>query len=310
MIAALQGKSLAVLFGGRSGEREVSLASARTVIGALRDGGYAPREDDTAQSRWWDTLGGVDIAFNIQHGRGGEDGVTRAVLDELGVLCSGSGVLGSALAMDKLRSKQLWRGAGLPTADFLEVSDSTDYRAVLDAWGSAFIKPACEGSSLGMAHVSDAAAFAEAVHTARQCGDAVLAERFIDGPEYTVAILGGQALPAIRIAVESGFYDYQAKYHSEATRYHVPCGLSAADESQLAELALAAFGALDCSVWGRVDLMRDADGTFQLLEVNTIPGMTDHSLVPMAAKAAGLSLTALVERILELSLQQEASNRG
>jgi D-alanine-D-alanine ligase len=300
----LQGRSIAVLFGGRSGEREVSLSSAATVLAALREAGHTPLAVDTGEAQWWRLLESVDIAFNIQHGSGGEDGETQGLLGALGIPCSGSGVLGSALAMDKVRSKRLWRDAGLPTAAFATVTADTDPAPLLDAWGSFFIKPAREGSSLGMAHVRSAEAFPAALQAAQRDGDAVLAEQFIDGPEYTVAVLGDRALPAIRIEAAEAFYDYHAKYHSDATRYHVPCGLSAAEERELAALALQAFAALDCAVWGRVDLMRDAAGAFQLLEVNTVPGMTDHSLVPMAARAAGLTLPDLVEDILCLSLAE------
>jgi D-alanine-D-alanine ligase len=298
-LAALK---LAVLYGGTSGEREVSLASADTVLGALRDGGYAPLAIDTATARWWQSLDGVDLAFNIQHGRGGEDGVTQGLLAALGVTGTGSGVLASALAMDKIRSKRLWRDAGLPTADFVELGPDTDGTALLATWGRAFVKPACEGSSLGMTRVDDASQFQAALAAAQRSGGAVLAERCIDGPEYTVAILGDAALPVIRIEAAGTFYDYEAKYRASTTAYHVPCGLAEGEVAEVQDLALAAFDVLGCGIWGRVDLMRDADGRFQLLEVNTIPGMTTHSLVPMAARAAGLSLTQLVEDILCLSL--------
>lgn len=302
MIPALRDRTVAVLFGGRSGEREVSLSSAASVIAALRQGGYAPREIDTGAERWWDQLAGVHMAFNVQHGRGGEDGVTQGLLESMGIACTGSDVLGSALAMDKVRSKRLWRDAGLPTADFALVDETTDADALLADWGCVFIKPACEGSSLGMTRLTDAANFGEAYRAARAQDATVLAERFIDGPEYTVAILGDRALPAIRIEVDAGFYDYQAKYRSDTTRYLIPCGLDKADQKTLAELSLAAFDCLGCSVWGRVDVMRASDGSFQLLEVNTVPGMTDHSLVPMAAEAAGLSLPELLDEVLGLSL--------
>lgn len=310
MNAVLQDLSVAVLRGGRSGERDVSLASGAAVLEALREGGYSPRDIDTGDDHWWLKLDGADVAFNIQHGRGGEDGGTQGLLETLAIPCTGSPVLGSALAMDKLRSKRLWRDAGLPTAAFAEVHAQTDFEELLANWGSAFVKPSREGSSLGMAHVADAEAFAAAVRAAGEHGGPVMAERYIDGPEYTVAILGEEALPAIRIEVSEGFYDYHAKYHSDATRYHVPCGLSAGEEASLATLALEAFAALDCSIWGRVDFMREASGEFQLLEVNTVPGMTDHSLVPMAARAAGLTMTTLVEQILELTLQEQEGDRG
>lgn len=296
--AQLQPLQIAVLYGGSSGERDVSLASARAVIDTLRDGNYAPREVDTGEARWWQQLEGVDLAFNIQHGPGGEDGVTQGLLQALAVVGTGSGVLGSALAMDKLRSKQLWRALGLPTADFCLIDKQTDAAALLEQWGAAFIKPVSEGSSLGMARAASVEKFTAAYAEAARHGTGVLAEREITGPEYTVAILGERALPPIRIEVAHEFYDYAAKYHVDTTAYHIPCGLDAAEEEKLCELSLAAFRALDCSVWGRVDVMRDSAGDFQLLEVNTVPGMTDHSLVPMAAAAAGLSPLELLEEIM------------
>lgn len=306
----LQPLQLAVLFGGRSGERDVSLASARAVIDTLREGGYRPREIDTGDAQWWTRLDGIDLAFNIQHGSGGEDGVTQGLLQALGVVGTGSGVLGSALAMDKLRSKQLWQALGLPTADFRLIDAHTDAAALLGRWGAAFIKPVSEGSSLGMARADSVEAFAAAWAEAARHDARVLAECEIDGPEYTVAILGERTLPAIRIEAAHAFYDYDAKYHVDTTRYHIPCGLDAAAEATLCDLALEAFRALDCSVWGRVDVMRDSSGQFQLLEVNTVPGMTGHSLVPMAAAAAGLEPLDLLEEILGRSWQAARSTGG
>jgi D-alanine-D-alanine ligase len=299
--AQLQSLQIAVLFGGTSGERDVSLASARSVIDTLREGGYVPREIDTGAATWWQQLEGVDLAFNIQHGAGGEDGVTQGLLQALGVVGTGSNVLGSALAMDKLRSKQLWRALNLPTADFCLIDSHTDAAALLEKWGAAFIKPVSEGSSLGMARADSVEAFTAAYTEATRHGTEVLAECEVSGPEYTVAILGERALPPIRIEVAHEFYDYAAKYHVDTTAYHIPCGLDAAEEAALCELSLAAFAALGCSVWGRVDVMRDSAGNFQLLEVNTVPGMTDHSLVPMAAAAAGLSPLDLLEEIMARS---------
>jgi D-alanine-D-alanine ligase len=301
---------LAVLFGGCSGERRVSLASARTVLDTLREGGYEPLPIDTAEPRWWEALEGIELAFNIQHGSGGEDGVTQGLLQAMGIVGTGSDVLGSALAMDKLRSKQLWQAAGLPTADFVVLDDQLDAAAVLDRWGAAFIKPATEGSSLGMARVDTPAAFQAARLEAARYDACVLAERLIDGPEYTVAILGDRALPAIRIEAAREFYDYAAKYEAGTTRYHIPCGLDEDDARALGELALQAFAALGCSVWGRVDVMRDSSGAFQLLEVNTVPGMTASSLVPMAARAAGLTLLELLEEIMLRSWEAGCSASG
>jgi D-alanine-D-alanine ligase len=301
---------LAVLFGGTSGEREVSLASARTVLDTLNAGGYAPRAVDTGEPAWWENLVGVDMAFNIQHGVGGEDGVTQGLLQSMGIVGTGSDVLGSALAMDKLRSKQIWRALELPTAQFTRVDAHTDAEALIKAWGAAFIKPCMEGSSLGMTRVDSPEAFWVACRSAAIYGDQILAEQFIDGPEYTVAILGDRALPPIHIESARGFYDYEAKYKVNSTRYNIPCGLGRDDEQVLCKLALDAFAALGCSVWGRVDVMRDRGGNFQILEVNTVPGMTDHSLVPMAAKAAKMSLLTLLEEILMLSWSAQRTNAG
>ncbi|MEE4279343.1 MAG: D-alanine--D-alanine ligase [Halieaceae bacterium] len=290
--------SIAVLFGGRSGERDVSIAGARTVIEALEQTGYAPKVIDTGEDRWWQKLDGVELAFNMQHGAGGEDGVTQGLLESLGIVGTGSGVLGSALAMDKLRCKRLWLAMGLPTADFEVVATPDEVEALVELWGALFLKPAREGSSLGMSRVDSNSDPAAALELALAHDATVIAERFVDGPEYTVAVLGERCLPPIRVQAASLFYDYEAKYHSDATRYHIPCGLNERDERELCELVLHAFDAVQGEIWGRVDLIRDSDDMFQLLEVNTVPGMTDHSLVPMAARAAGLSLPELVEEIL------------
>jgi len=298
---SLRELKLAVLFGGRSGEREVSIASADTVLRGLREGGYRPLPIDTGEDLWWQRLDGVDLAFNVQHGGGGEDGATQGLLESLGIVGTGSGVLGSALAMDKLRCKQLWRAVSLPTADFAAVDEASQLEALVERWGAVFVKPAREGSSLGMSRVDAGAQAAAALELARRHDTRVLAERLIDGPEYTVAILGEGTLPPIRIEAAGSFYDYEAKYRADDTRYHVPCGLSPHEEGELRELALAAFRAVDCSIWGRVDFMRDAGHGFQILEVNTVPGMTSHSLVPMAAAAASLGLPELLEEILWLS---------
>ncbi|MFT7286363.1 MAG: D-alanine-D-alanine ligase [Halieaceae bacterium] len=302
--------TIALLFGGRSLEREVSLASAREVRAALLEGGYTPRDIDTGEAQWWRHLDGVDLALNMQHGRGGEDGVTQGLLAALGIPGTGSDVLGSALAMDKVRSKQLWQAAGLPTAPFQLLSAETDFAEILARWGSAFVKPAGEGSSLGMTRVDTPAAFADAYTLAAQHDRRVFAEQFIDGPEYTVAVLGERALPPIRIESSGSFYDYAAKYEADSTRYYIPCGLDEQQEARIRTLSLRAFEVLGCSVWGRVDLMRDASGIFQLLEVNTIPGMTDHSLVPMAARAVGMSLLELVEAIMRLTLAGPSAGGG
>ena len=306
----LQKLKLAVLYGGTSAEREVSLASAETVIQTLRDGGFSPLTIDTAGADWMRQIEGADLAFNILHGRGGEDGVIQGVLANLGIACTGSGVLGSALAMDKQRTKMLWNGVGLPTADFVELREDTDFAAVIGRLGAVFVKPALEGSSVGMSRADSVESLQVAFETARQHDCAVIAEALIDGPEYTVAILGDRALPTIRIEASNEFYDYDAKYVSNATNYFVPSGLSEDEEALVADLALQAFQALDCAVWGRVDLMRDSDGRFLLLEANTVPGMTTHSLVPKAAEAAGMDLLDLLEQILWLSHTRQSAAEG
>lgn len=298
---ALKQQPVAVLLGGTSAERDVSLQSGRTVVEALAGLGYAIREVDPAQEGWISRVAGCAFAFNALHGPGGEDGTIQGALETLGIPYTGSGVLGSALAMDKRRTKLLWLGAGLPTGGFVMLEQGTDWQSVIDRFGKVFVKPACEGSSLGMAPAETAAELEAAYAGACGYSGGVLAEQFIDGPEYTVGILGGQALPSIRTETDNAFYDYEAKYISDATRYHCPSGLSAREEEELAAMAVTAFQSLGCSVWGRVDAMRDSDGRFYLLEVNTIPGMTSHSLVPMAARKVGLEVPALVERILELS---------
>ena len=294
---------IAVLLGGGSAERDISLQSGATIVDALKSLGCTVRSVDPAVAGWIQQLEGSSFVFNALHGPMGEDGTMQGVLEALGLPYSGSGVLGSALAMDKVRSKQLWQGIGLPTAGFEVLHVATDWQAVIDRFGKVFVKPACEGSSIGMASASSSAELERAYQQASVYDGAVLAEQFIDGPEITVSILGGEALPSIRMETDNEFYDYQAKYLSETTRYHCPSGLSAEDERTVAQLALDAFSSVGCSVWGRVDLMRHSDGRFYVLEVNTIPGMTSHSLVPLAAATAGMDISALVRRIVELSCE-------
>ena len=302
----LVGKPVAVLLGGSSAEREVSLLSGATVVAAMRGLGLDVREIDPADPRWLDQMQGVGFAFNALHGPGGEDGTIQGALEFLGVPYSGSGVLGSALAMDKLRSKQLWQGIGVSTGRFVQLEAGTDWDAVIADLGKVFVKPACEGSSIGMAPANSGSELAAAYLSASRYGACVIAEQFIDGPEYTISILGDRALPSICMETDNEFYDYEAKYLSDNTRYHCPSDLSPADEAQVGELALAAFHSLGCSVWGRVDTMRAPDGSFYVLAVNTIPGMTSHSLVPMAARVAGMSIEQLVAEIIELSLEQRS----
>ena len=301
----LRQQTIAVLLGGNSAEREVSLKSGRTVSDALASLGYRVRDVDPAAGDWIEQLRDVAFAFNALHGPGGEDGSMQGALQALGVPYTGSGVLGSAIAMDKQRSKQLWMGVGVATAGFTMLDADSDWEGVIDRFGKVFVKPGCEGSSIGMASASDADELRAAFASASAYAGGVIAEQFIDGPEYTVAVLGDEALPSIRLETDNEFYDYEAKYLSDDTRYHCPSGLDEEDEAELAGLALRAFHSLGCAVWGRVDAMRDTDGSFYVLEVNTIPGMTDHSLVPMAARQAGMQVPALVERILRLSWEAQ-----
>jgi len=292
---------VAVILGGTSAEREVSLQSGATIAAGLKAKGYDVLQIDPAESGWMSKLGAVSFVFNALHGPGGEDGVLQGALETLAIPYSGSGVLGSALAMDKLRSKQLWQGVGVSTGDFGVLGEHSDWQKIIDVHGRVFVKPATEGSSIGMSIVDNASALKQAWQLAAGYASTVIYEQYIEGPEYTVAILGDAALPSIRLETDNRFYDYQAKYESDDTRYFCPSGLGASEENQLAELSLQAFHSLGCSIWGRVDVMRDSDGCFYVLEVNTVPGMTSHSLVPMAALADGMEIPDLVDRVMGLS---------
>ena len=293
-----------VLFGGQSAEREISLQSGTAVINALKEAGIDPVVIDVGENAISDMQAAkLDRAFIALHGPGGEDGRIQAVLEYLKIPYTGSDVQSSALAMDKLRSKQLWRGVGLPTPDFAVLQAHTDWAAVLDnLGGEVMVKPAHEGSSIGMSRVQSATELQAAYQNAAQYDGSVLVERLITGGEYTVAILDGKALAPIKRETDHRCYDFDAKYLAEDTRYLCPCGLSEAKEKELRELALNAFSALGCRGWGRVDVMADSAQNFYLLEVNTVPGMTSHSLVPMAAKAEGLSFAQLVIAVLLASL--------
>lgn len=300
-IAQLREGKIAVLLGGSSAERAVSLNSGQTVVTALRALDLNVVEVDPANPDWMSQLQGASLAFIVLHGPGGEDGSMQGALQTLGIPYTGSGVLGSALAMDKKRSKQVWQGIGLPTGGFVTLRPDTDWQGVIDQFGKVFVKPACEGSSIGMSSAATAHALQKSYELASQYAGEVLAEQFIDGPEYTVAVLGDRALPSIRMETANEFYDYEAKYVSDDTVYHCPSGLTEEEEAEISALALRAFRSLGCSVWGRVDFMRDAAGQFYVLEVNTVPGMTSHSLVPMAAAAVGMGLPELVQTIAQLS---------
>ena len=292
----------AVLMGGSSAEREVSLNSGNAVLqGLLRRGvdahGVDAREDVLEQL----TRGRFDRVFIILHGRGGEDGVIQGTLETLGIPYTGSGVSGSALGMDKYRCKLLWKGLGLPTPPFVMIQDESGL-AEAEALGfPLMIKPVHEGSSIGMARVEDSGALRTAWREAMGYDAEVMAERWITGPEYTASILGEDVLPLIRLETPHTFYDYDAKYLVDSTQYHCPAGLPEEKELALRELALSAFRSAGASGWGRVDLLLDEAGQPWLIEVNTVPGMTDHSLVPMAARVSGIDFDELVVRILEMS---------
>jgi D-alanine-D-alanine ligase len=297
---------VALLLGGRSAEREVSLKSGAAVLAALERKGVDVHALDTAQPDALERLRteGFARVFIVLHGRGGEDGQIQGALEAIGLPYTGSGVLGSALGMDKYRCKLLWRGCGLPTPDFALLREEADLERARDLGFPLMIKPAHEGSSIGMARADNPDELAAAWRVAAEYDALILAERWIEGPEYTCAVLGKEALPLIRLETPHAFYDYEAKYSADTTRYICPCGLDAAVESQLQNLCLEAFQAIDARGWGRVDFMLDGEGHPYLLEVNTVPGMTDHSLVPMAAKVLGLDFDTLVWRILETSLER------
>jgi D-alanine-D-alanine ligase len=295
---------VAVLMGGWSAEREISLKSGTAVLAALLRRGVDAHGVDAGR----DVLqvlarGGFARAFIAWHGRGGEDGELQGALDLMQLPYTGSGVLASAIGMDKWRSKMVWQAAGLPVPEFELLTAQSDFSAIEQRLGlPLFVKPANEGSSIGVSKVSAAGATRAAYATAARYDSLVLAERFVGGGEYTVAILGEQALPAVRIVPATEFYDYEAKYFRDDTRYLCPCGLPEAQEQRMQQLALRAFTVLGCRGWGRVDFLLDAAGAPFVLEVNTVPGMTDHSLVPMAARTAGIEFDDLVWRILEGTL--------
>ena len=296
---------VAVLLGGHSSEREVSLATGKAVLAALEQRGVAAEAWDPAERDVRElATAGIDRAFIALHGPGGEDGALQGCLEWLGVPYTGSGVLASALAMDKVRSKHLFHAAGIPTPAYAVVEQDADVAAATAALGwPLIVKPNGQGSSVGMSRVERAADLAVAIETALAYDDVVLIEECIVGAEDTVSILQGEALPCIRIETPRVFYDYRAKYQSSRTRYLCPAH-SGATAQRYAELALAAFRELGCSGWGRVDFMTGDDGVPQVLEVNTVPGMTSHSLVPMAAKAAGIDFEELCWRILETSCRR------
>lgn len=304
---------VAVMFGGKSAEREVSLRSGNAVLQSLLSVGIDAHRFDPADQSLTELLKQQFSRVLIMlHGRGGEDGSLQGALQQLNLPYTGSGVLGSALCMDKIRSKQIWQSLGLPTAQY-EIAGKSSFdagscEAIMVRLGNeVMVKPAQEGSSIGMARVNNAQQLETAIQYAFEYDEHVLIEQFIQGAEFTVSLLNGQALPSIRMSTPRFFYDYTAKYQADSTEYFCPSGLSQEMEAQLAQLALRAFAALEGKGWGRIDFMQDKAGQFYLLEANTVPGMTEKSLVPMAAKQAGLSFSDLSLAVLATSMQGAAN---
>lgn len=301
---------IAVLLGGTSAEREVSLNSGAAVLAGLREAGVNahpvdPKETDVTQLKNM----GFRKAFIALHGRGGEDGTLQGLLELISLPYTGSGVMASAISMDKLRSKLLWQGAGLPVAPWVAITSDMFESGLTDELLSQvaelglplIVKPSREGSSVGMSKVAESEQLATALAQAFQHDDEVLVEKWLSGPEFTVAVLGEEILPSVRIQPAGTFYDYEAKYLSDETKYFCPGCEESTEEAAMQSLVLKAWKVLGCRGWGRIDVMQDNDGQYYLLEANTSPGMTNHSLVPMAARQAGMSFSQLVVRILDLA---------
>ena len=295
---------VAVLFGGKSAEREVSLDSGQAVLDALLRSGVQAEAFDPKERSVTERVG-YDRAFIVLHGRGGEDGQIQGVLEWLDIPYTGTGVQGSAIGMDKIKTKQIWQGSDLPTAPYRIINKDSDLNEIVASLNlPVIIKPVHEGSSIGMSKVEKMADFATAIEKATAHDAVVMAEQWITGREYTIVVLNGQALPVIRLQPpqDVAFYDYDAKYQRNDVQYGIPSGLSDADEKKLQALTLRAFHAVGASGWGRVDAMQDEHGNFWLLEINTVPGMTSHSLVPKAAQAVGIDFDALCVEILAQTL--------
>jgi D-alanine-D-alanine ligase len=294
---------VAVLMGGRSAEREISLMSGKNVLEGLQRKGVDAHAFDPAERELFELKrDGYQRAFLILHGRYGEDGTVQGALETMGIPYTGSGVMASALCMDKLRTKLIWLASGLPTPRHAVLTDKSDWSSVAKELGLPLIvKPAHEGSSIGLTKVTSIEKIEAAYELAAKCDSLVIAEEFIGGRELTAAFLDDRALPLIRIEAPQGNYDYQNKYFTDVVKYHCPSGLPAAQETELQATVMRAAEALGCAGWGRADLMLRDDGRAFLLEMNTAPGMTGHSLVPMAARAAGIEFDDLVLRILELA---------
>ncbi|RZJ23177.1 MULTISPECIES: D-alanine--D-alanine ligase [unclassified Acinetobacter] len=299
---------VAVLLGGKSAEREVSLDSGKAVLEALVRSGVNAEAFDP-QERSVTELVNYDRAFIVLHGRGGEDGQIQGTLEWLNLPYTGTGVQGSAIGMDKVKTKQVWQGSELPTAPYRIVTKDSDLDPIVESIGLPFIiKPVHEGSSIGMSKVERKEDFAAAIAKATEHDAVVMAEKWITGREFTIVILNGEALPIIRLEPpkDVAFYDYEAKYNRNDVQYGIPCGLTEEEEKRLQALCLRAFQAVGASGWGRIDAMQDEQGNFWLLEVNTVPGMTSHSLVPKAAQAVGYSFDELCVAILEQTLTAAA----
>ena len=296
---------VAVLLGGNSAEREVSLKSGQAVLNALQNSGVdAIAFDPQTRSLWELKELNIERVFIALHGRGGEDGTVQGALEFMNLPYTGSNVLGSALAMDKVRCKHLFKSAGLSTAPYtvVDAKKGFDASSIMNKFKKVMVKPSHEGSSIGMAQASTVQELEKALANAFKFDSQVLVEQWITGREFTVTILGDEVQPVIEMTTPNGFYDYQAKYQSSTTQYHCPADLSEQDTKYLQAISLDAFDLVGASGWGRVDAMQDEQGHFYLLEVNTVPGMTEKSLVPMAAKANGASFEQLVVRILEQTL--------
>lgn len=293
-----------VLMGGNSAEREVSLKSGNAVLAALQRQGVDAHAFDPAKRSLGDlVMAEYDRVFIALHGRYGEDGCIQGALELMGLPYTGSGVMASAIGMDKWRTKLLWQAAGLPTPEWALLDANTGFAAVEKQLGlPIFVKPAREGSSIGMSKVKQPGELKAAYEKAVEFDSLVLAEKFVDGGEFTCAILGDQPLPMIHLVPKNEFYDYEAKYIRDDTEYRCPCDLAPAQEKAIQALCLKAFNVVGCRGWGRVDVMLDSQGNPYLLEINTSPGMTDHSLVPMSARVAGIDFDALCLRILEMTL--------
>jgi D-alanine-D-alanine ligase len=293
-----------VLLGGNSAEREVSLKSGAAVLAALQRQGVDAHPFDPARRSLGDlAMAEFDRVFIALHGRYGEDGCIQGALELMGLPYTGSGVMASAIGMDKWRTKLLWHATGLPTPDWVLMEADSDFAAIERQLGlPIFVKPAREGSSIGMSKVKLPGELKTAYEKAAEFDNLVLAEKFVDGGEFTCAILGGESLPMIHLVPKNEFYDYEAKYIRDDTEYRCPCDLPLAHEKAIQALCLKAFNVVGCRGWGRVDVMLDSRGHPYLLEINTSPGMTDHSLVPMSARAAGIDFNSLCLRILEMTL--------